>query len=253
MQVSGHIAIVSGGASGLGAATARKLAAQGARVAIVDFNKDGAKDIADEIGGIAVQCDVSDASSAEAAFEEIADTLGIARILVNCAGVAPAKKMLGKSGVMPLDDFRRAIEINLIGSFNMLRLFADAASQTEPLETGERGVVVNTASVAAFDGQIGQTAYAASKSGIVGLTLPAARELAPLGIRVCTIAPGIFETPMLKGLPQPAQDALGQMVPFPSRLGHPDEYAALALHIIENSMLNGETIRLDGALRMPPK
>lgn len=253
MQVTGQIAIVSGGASGLGAATARKLAEQGARVALIDFNIEGATDIADEIGGFAVKCDVSDAASAEAAFLEIADTLGTARILVNCAGVAPAKKMLGKSCVMSLDDFRRAVEINLIGSFNLLRLFADGASQTEPLATGERGVVINTASVAAFDGQIGQTAYAASKGGIVSLTLPAARELAPLGIRVCAIAPGIFETPMLKGLPQPAQDALGQMVPFPSRLGRPEEYAALALHIIENSMLNGETIRLDGALRMPPK
>ncbi|MCX2698041.1 MULTISPECIES: SDR family oxidoreductase [Ochrobactrum] len=254
MDIEGKIAIVSGGASGLGAATARALAAKGAKVAILDFNIDGANTVAAEIGGIAIQCDVSDAASAEAAFKAIGEKLGSPQILVNCAGVAPAKKMLARDGsVMPLDDFRKAVEINLIGSFNLLRLFADVASKSEALSTGERGVVINTASVAAFDGQIGQTAYAASKGGIVGLTLPAARELAPLGIRVCAIAPGIFETPMLKGLPQPAQDALGQMVPFPPRLGRPDEYAALALHIIENSMLNGETIRLDGALRMPPK
>lgn len=254
MEIEGKIAIVSGGASGLGAATAQALAAKGAKVAILDFNIDGANVVAAGIGGIAIQCDVSDAASAEAAFKTIGEKLGSPQILVNCAGVAPAKKMLARDGsVMPLDDFRRAVEINLIGSFNLLRLFADAASKSEALPTGERGVVINTASVAAYDGQIGQTAYAASKGGIVGLTLPAARELAPLGIRVCAIAPGIFETPMLKGLPQPAQDALGQMVPFPPRLGRPDEYAALAMHIIENSMLNGETIRLDGALRMPPK
>ena len=254
MDINGQIAIVSGGASGLGAATARTLAAKGAKVAILDFNIEGANMIAEEICGIAIKCDVSDAASAETAFHTIGEQLGSPRILVNCAGVAPAKKMLGRDGgVMPLDDFRRAIEINLVGSFNLLRLFADSASKNEPLATGERGVAINTASVAAYDGQIGQTAYAASKSGVVGLTLPAARELAPLGIRVCAIAPGIFETPMLKGLPQPAQDALGQMVPFPPRLGLPDEYAALALHIIENCMLNGETIRLDGALRMPPK
>lgn len=254
MDIEGKIAIVSGGASGLGAATAQALAAKGAKVAILDFNIEGANTVAAAIGGIAIQCNVSDAASAEAAFKAIGEKLGSPHILVNCAGVAPAKKMLARDGsVMPLDDFRRAVEINLIGSFNLLRLFADVASKSEALETGERGVVINTASVAAFDGQIGQTAYAASKGGVVGLTLPAARELAPLGIRVCAIAPGIFETPMLKGLPQPAQDALGQMVPFPPRLGRPDEYAALALHIIENSMLNGETIRLDGALRMPPK
>ncbi|MDT6939215.1 SDR family oxidoreductase [Brucella pseudogrignonensis] len=254
MDIEGKIAIVSGGASGLGAATAQALAAKGAKVAILDFNIEGANTVAAAIGGIAIQCNVSDAASAEAAFKAIGEKLGSPHILANCAGVAPAKKMLARDGsVMPLDDFRRAVEINLIGSFNLLRLFADITSKSEALPTGERGVVINTASVAAFDGQIGQTAYAASKGGVVGLTLPAARELAPLGIRVCAIAPGIFETPMLKGLPQPAQDALGQMVPFPPRLGRPDEYAALALHIIENSMLNGETIRLDGALRMPPK
>lgn len=253
MDVNGHVALVTGGASGLGAATARALGRRGAKVAILDFNIEGARKVAAEIGGLAVECDVSSADSGEAAVAETGAKLGAARILVNCAGVAPAQKMLGRSGLMPLADFRRAVEINLIGTFNVLRLFADAASKLDPLEDGERGVAVNTASVAAFEGQIGQTAYAASKAGVAGLTLPAARELAPLGIRVCTIAPGIFETPMLKGLPEAAQQSLGQMVPFPPRLGRPDEYAALALHIVENRMLNGEVIRLDGAIRMAPK
>lgn len=253
MHISGIIAVVTGGASGLGEATGRALAAKGARVALLDYNADGAKSVAESIGGLGVACDVSSAESATSAMATVRQELGSPRILVNCAGVAPARKILGKQGVMPLDEFRRAIEINLIGTFNILRLFAEAVANLEPFEDDERGVVINTASVAGYEGQIGQTAYAASKAGVIGLTLPAARELAPLGVRVCTIAPGIFETPMLKGLPEPAQKSLGQMVPFPSRLGRPAEYAALALHIIENRMLNGETIRLDGAIRMAPK
>ena len=246
-------AIVTGGGSGLGEATARALAAAGARVAILDWNIDAAKAVAGEIGGIGVKCDVSSAEGAQAAIAEAAAAHGPARILVNCAGIGPARKVLGKQGVMPLDEYRRAIEVNLIGTFNMLRLVAEGASTLAPLDGGERGVIINTASIAAYDGQIGQTAYASSKGGVVGLTLPAAREFAPLGIRVVSIAPGIFETAMLKGLPQAAQDSLGAAVPFPSRLGRPAEYASLALHIIGNAMLNGETIRLDGALRMAPK
>jgi NAD(P)-dependent dehydrogenase (short-subunit alcohol dehydrogenase family) len=253
MDIAGQAALVTGGGSGLGQATARILAAAGARVAILDFNAGAANAVADAIDGLALTCDVSDATSVEAALSTATAKHGAARILVNCAGIAPAKKVLSKSGVMPLEDFRRTIDVNLIGTFNTLRLFADTAAELEPLEGGERAIVINTASIAAYDGQIGQTAYAASKAAIVGLTLPAAREFAPLGIRVCTIAPGIFETALLKGLPQPAQDALGQAVPFPSRLGRPDEYAQLVSAIIANPMLNGETIRLDGALRMPPK
>ena len=253
MDIEGKIAIVTGGGSGLGAATARALAARGARVALFDFNIDAAQALAEEIGGSAFGVDVSDAASAEAAFGEATRSLGAPRVLVNCAGIAPARKVLGKSGIMPLDDFRRAIEVNLIGTFNTLRLFAAGCAELAPFETGERGVIVNTASIAAYEGQIGQTAYASSKAGVTGLTLPAAREFAPLGIRVCTIAPGIFETAMLKGLPEAAQEVLGASIPFPSRLGRPEEYASLVLHVIDNPMLNGETIRLDGALRMPPK
>ena len=253
MQIKGNVAIVTGGASGLGEATARALVAAGAKVAILDYNADGAEKVAAEIGGFGVACDVSNAESGERAVAEARAALGPARILVNCAGVAPAQKVLGRNGLMPLDDFRRAVEINLIGTFNILRLFAETCSTLDPLDGGERGVVINTASVAAYEAQIGQTAYGASKAGVMGLTLPAAREFAPLGIRVCTIAPGIFETPMLKGLPEAAQESLGQMIPFPSRLGKAEEYASLALHIIQNQMLNGETIRLDGAIRMAPK
>jgi NAD(P)-dependent dehydrogenase (short-subunit alcohol dehydrogenase family) len=254
MDINRQSAVVTGGASGLGAATARALAAAGAKVAVIDYNEDGAVAIADEIGGIGIGCDVSNGDAAEQAMARAAEAHGPARILVNCAGVAPAKKVLGKSGVMPLEDFRRAVEVNLVGTFNFLRLMAAAAAELEPLSpSGERGVIINTASVAAYEGQIGQTAYASSKAGVMGLTLPAAREFAQIGVRVCTIAPGIFETPMLKGLPEAAQESLGAAVPFPSRLGKPEEYAALALHIIGNEMLNGETIRLDGALRMAPK
>lgn len=253
MKLHGIAALVTGGGSGLGEATARALAAKGAKVSILDFNEAAASAVADEIGGRAFRCDVADEASVTAAIAEATAAHGAARVLVNCAGIAPARKMLSKSGLMPLADYRRTIEVNLIGSFNMLRLFAEAAAALEPLDTGERGVAISTASVAAYEGQIGQTAYASSKAGIVGLTLPAARELAPLGIRVCAIAPGIFETALLKGLPEAAQQSLGAAVPFPSRLGRPEEFASLVLHIVDNAMLNGETIRLDGALRMGPK
>lgn len=253
MQVEGLSALVTGAASGLGAATARALAKAGAKVALLDFNEDGAKAVAQEIGGIAVKVDVSNADSAEAAVAAAAAQNGPARILVNCAGVVDAGRVVGRNGPHSLDMFRRVIEINLIGTFNMMRLMAAGAAALEPLETGERGVIISTASIAAFDGQMGQAAYAASKAGVAGLTLPVARDLAALGIRVVTIAPGIFETAMLASLPQTVQDSLGASVPFPSRLGRPDEYAALALHILSNPMLNGEVIRLDGALRMAPK
>jgi NAD(P)-dependent dehydrogenase (short-subunit alcohol dehydrogenase family) len=253
MNPNGLVAIVTGAGSGLGEATARALAGRGAKVAILDVGIERAEKVASDIGGIAVKCDVSSAESGVAAMAEVAQKLGGARILVNCAGIAIGVKTVGKDGPHPLDQYRRVIEINLIGTFNMIRLFADAAAKLDPLEGGERGVIVNTASVAAYDGQIGQAAYSASKGGVVGMTLPVARDLARSGIRVCTIAPGIFKTPMMAGMPQEVQDSLGAAVPFPSRLGEPSEYAALALHIVDNQMLNGETIRLDGAIRMAPK
>jgi NAD(P)-dependent dehydrogenase (short-subunit alcohol dehydrogenase family) len=252
MNPSGHVAVVTGGSSGLGEASARALAANGAKVAILDLGIERAQKIAADIGGIALKCDVA-AESAEEAVAAVVRELGAPRILVNCAGVAIALKTVGKDGPHPLDRFRAVVEVNLIGTFNMIRLFADRAARLDPLEGGERGVIVNTASVAAFDGQIGQAAYSASKGGVVGMTLPVARDLARSGIRVVTIAPGIFKTPMLAGLPEEAQASLGQQVPFPPRLGEPAEYAALVLHIVENQMLNGETIRLDGAIRMAPK
>lgn len=253
MRLDGHAAIVTGAASGLGEATARALRRAGARVAILDFNLSAAQAVATEIDAIACQCDVADAEGVTEAIRLAEAANGPARILVNCAGVAPAQKILGRSGTMPLADFARTVGVNLIGTFNLLRLFAERCALLDPADEGERGVIVNTASVAAFEGQIGQTAYAASKAGVVGLTLPAARELATLGIRICTIAPGIFETAMLRGLPEAAQASLGASIPFPSRLGRPSEYADLALAIIGNPMLNGETIRLDGALRMAPR
>lgn len=253
MRVQGQAAIVTGGGSGLGEATARALAAAGAKVAILDFNLAAAEAVAAEIGGLAVKCDVSSAESAEGAVAAAAAAHGPARILVNCAGIAPGGRVVGKTGPMALDDFRRGIEVNLIGTFNLVRLVAAGASALAPNDDGERGVIINTASIAAYDGQIGQASYAASKGGVVGMTLPIARELAQFGIRVVTIAPGIFETAMLKGLPQPVQDSLGSSVPFPSRLGRPAEYARLALAIVDNPMLNGEVIRLDGALRMAPR
>jgi NAD(P)-dependent dehydrogenase (short-subunit alcohol dehydrogenase family) len=248
-----HAALVTGGASGLGLATARALCEAGARVALLDVNAEKLDAAATAIGAKGFVCDVSSAESAEMAVAAAAAAHGPARILVNCAGIAPAARVVGRSGPMALDAFRRVIEVNLIGSFNLLRLFAAAAQALEPLAEGERGVAINTASVAAYDGQIGQAGYSASKSGVVGMTLPIARELAATGIRVCTIAPGLFETPMLLGLPQAVQDSLGASVPFPPRLGRGEEYAALAMHIVHHVMLNGETIRLDGALRMAPK
>ncbi|SNT14491.1 MULTISPECIES: SDR family NAD(P)-dependent oxidoreductase [unclassified Azospirillum] len=255
MKINEHTAaLISGGGSGLGAATARALAARGVKVALLDINPDAAAAVAAEIGGIAIRCDVTSADSAAQAVAEAAASNGPARIAVNCAGIAPPAKILGRDGPHDLDLFRRVIEVNLIGSFNMLRLAAAGMAGLDPVnDDGERGVIINTASVAAFEGQVGQAAYAVSKGGVHALTLPAARELARSGIRVATIAPGIFLTPMLLGLPQDAQDSLGKQVPFPSRLGKPDEYAALALHIIANSMINGETIRLDGAIRMAPR
>ena len=253
MELKGHAAIVTGGASGLGAATARALAAAGSKVAIFDVNEKAAREVATDIGGIALTCDVADSASGEAAVRQAAEAHGPARILVNCAGVGPAKRIVGRDGPMPLADFERVIKINLIGTFNMMRLVAASMQPLDLTADGERGVIVSTASVAAFDGQIGQAAYASSKGGVAALTLPAAREFAQFGIRVMAIAPGIFGTPMLRALPQEAQDSLGTSVPFPKRLGEPREFAALVLHCIHNGYLNGEVIRLDGALRMAPR
>ena len=253
MDAKGCAAIVTGGASGLGAATARALAAAGAHVAIFDVNEAEGRAVAGEIGGLFVPCNVADAESAERAVATARASHSAARILVTCAGIAPAGKIVGRGGPMALDAFRRVVDVNLNGSFNVMRLVAADLQKMPPLDDGERGVVIFTASIAAFDGQIGQPAYAASKAGIVGLTLPAAREFAAFGIRVCTIAPGLFATPLMSGMPQAIQDTLGASVPFPSRLGRPEEFAKLVLHIIDNPMLNGEVIRLDGAMRMPPK
>jgi NAD(P)-dependent dehydrogenase (short-subunit alcohol dehydrogenase family) len=253
MDVKNQAAIVTGGASGLGAASARALAAAGAKVAVADINEKAAAEVAKEIGGVAVACDVSDSASAEAAIKKASDAHGVARVLVNCAGIGPAKRIVGRDGPMPLADFERVIRVNLIGTFNMMRLAAAAMQAAEPLAGGDRGVIVSTASVAAFEGQIGQSAYSSSKGGVAALTLPAAREFAQFGIRVLAIAPGIFGTPMLKALPQESQDSLGASVPFPKRLGDPAEFAALVMHIVSNGYLNGEVIRLDGALRMAPR
>lgn len=253
MDIKGHTAIITGGASGLGAATAEKLAAAGARVALLDVNLDPAQALARKLGGIAVQCDVTSDSSAEAALAKVREQYGAGRVLVNCAGIGPPKRIVGKDGPMPLADYKRVIEINLIGTFNMMRLAAADMCKLEPLADGERGVIVSTASVAAFEGQIGQAAYASSKGGVAALTMPASRELAQFGIRVMTIAPGIFLTPMLQSLPQEAQQSLGASVPFPKRLGEPSEFAELVSFIVQSRYLNGEVIRLDGALRMAPR
>ena len=253
MKIDGQTALVTGGGSGLGEATARALAAAGAKVAVLDLSKERADAVAGDIGGLGLGCDVSSAEGAEQAVALAVETLGSPRILVNCAGIAVGMRTIGKDGPHPLDLFRKVLEVNLIGTFNMIRLFAARAEKLDPLEGGERGVIVCTASVAAFDGQIGQAAYSASKAGVAGMTLPVARDLSRAGIRVMTIAPGIFRTPMMAGMPQEVQDSLGAAVPFPPRLGEPSEYAALALHIVQNQMLNGETIRLDGAIRMAPK
>jgi NAD(P)-dependent dehydrogenase (short-subunit alcohol dehydrogenase family) len=252
MQIQDNVFIVTGGASGLGAGTAKLLAENGGRVVIADLNADAGEALAREIGGLYVRCDVASESDGIAVVGA-AEGLGALRGLVNCAGIAPASKTLGKEGPHALDVFARTIQINLIGTFNMIRLAAAAMARLEPTADAERGVIVSTASVAAFDGQMGQAAYAASKGGVVSMTLPIARDLARNGIRVMTIAPGIFETPMLLGMPQEVQDALGASVPFPSRLGKPAEYAMLVKHIFTNPMLNGEVIRLDGAIRMQPK
>ena len=253
MNLQGQPAIVTGGASGLGGATAQALAAAGAKVAVVDLNADAAQEMAARVGGIAIACDVADAEAAERAFATARAAHGPARVLVNCAGVGTPGRIVGRDGPLALGAYENVIRVNLIGTFNMLRLAAAEMSVLEPMDDGERGVIINTASVAAFDGQVGQAAYAASKAGVVGLTLPAARELARHGIRVVTIAPGLFATPMMAGLPVEVQASLGASVPFPARLGSPEEFASLVLHIAQNRMLNGETIRLDGALRMAPR
>jgi NAD(P)-dependent dehydrogenase (short-subunit alcohol dehydrogenase family) len=253
MDIKGHAAIVTGGASGLGAATARMLADAGAKVAIFDVNKKAAAEVAIDIAGLAVDCDVTDSAGTEKALAKAAADHGPARIVINCAGVGPAKRIVGRDGVMPLEEFSRVISINLIGTFNVMRLAAAQMQNLAPLQDGERGIIVCTASVAAYDGQIGQAAYAASKGGIVGLVLPAAREFAQFGIRVTAVAPGIFSTPMLHALPDAAQQSLAASVPFPKLLGQPPQYAALVRHMIENRYLNGEVVRLDGALRMAPK
>ncbi|MGC7411289.1 3-hydroxyacyl-CoA dehydrogenase [Pandoraea pneumonica] len=252
MEIQGNVFLITGGASGLGAAAARWLAGLGAKVTLADVNVDEGEALAEKLGGKFVKCDVTredDGKSAVAA----AQTLGTLRGLVNCAGIAIGSKTVGRDGPHPLDAFSRVIQINLIGTFNMIRLAATAMSQSEPNGEGERGVIVNTASVAAYDGQMGQAAYAASKGGVASLTLPVARDLSRSGIRVMTIAPGIFETPMMLAMPAEVQASLGQMVPFPPRLGKPSEYAMLVEQIVRNPMLNGEVIRLDGAIRMQPK
>ena len=253
MRIEGVAALVTGGASGLGEATARRLAGAGAKVAVMDLNAEGAKAAGDALGGIGVCCDVTSPEAVEAALAEIGDAVGTPQIAVNCAGIGPAARIVGRGGPMALEDFARVIEVNLIGTFNVMRLAAAGMAEAEPQESGERGVIVNTSSVAAFEGQIGQAAYSASKGGVASLTLPAAREFARAGIRVCTIAPGILETPMFDGVPDALRQGLLAITQFPPRLGEPDEFAQLVQHIVENTLLNGETIRLDGAVRLPPR
>ncbi|MCP3387844.1 SDR family NAD(P)-dependent oxidoreductase [Bradyrhizobium sp. CCGB12] len=252
MKVEGLSAVVTGGGSGLGAATAKALAVRGAKVAVVDLNADGAQAVAREVGGLAISADVTNEGDIEKALDQVAQGAGVPRILVNCAGVGGAIRTVGKNGAHPLDKFRQIINVNLIGTFNIIRLFAQNLSKLDPIGE-ERGVIVNTASVAAHEGQIGQAAYAASKAGVIGMTLPIARDLAQSLIRVNSIAPGIFQTPLLGGLSAEAQESLGRQVPHPARLGRPSEYAELAVHIVENPMINGETIRLDGGIRMGPR
>jgi NAD(P)-dependent dehydrogenase (short-subunit alcohol dehydrogenase family) len=254
MNIQGQAALVTGGASGLGEATARELARLGAKVAVLDVNLALAGKVAAEIGGIACACDITSADSVSAALAQAAAAHGPARILMNIAGIGTAKRVVGKDGsAAPLEDFARVINVNLIGTYNMTRLFAAECAKLAPLEDGERGVILFTASVAAFDGQVGQQAYSASKGGLVGMTLPMARDLAQHGIRACTIAPGLFSTPLMKQLPEPVQASLAASIPFPSRLGKPEEFAQLAAHVVSNTHLNGEVIRLDGALRMAPR
>ncbi len=254
MKIKGQAALVTGGGSGLGEATARELARLGAKVAVLDLNLDNAKKVAADIGGLAIQCDVSSGDSMQAAIDQAAAAHGPARILMQIAGIGSAKRVVGKDGsAAPLEDFIKVVHVNLIGTYNAARLFAAAAAKLDPLEDGERGVMVFTASVAAFDGQVGQQAYSASKGGVVGMTLPMARDLSTIGIRVCTIAPGLFSTPLMRTLPEAVQQSLAASIPFPSRLGKPEEFAELACHIVTNGHLNGEVIRLDGALRMAPR
>ena len=254
MQINGQAALVTGGGSGLGEATARELARLGAKVAVLDLNLDNAKKVAADINGLAIQCDVSSGDSMQSAIEQASAAHGPARILMQIAGIGSAKRVVGKDGsAAPLEDFIKVVNVNLIGTYNAARLFAAAAAKLDPLQDGERGVMVFAASVAAFDGQVGQQAYSASKGGVVGMTLPMARDLAQHGIRVCTIAPGLFSTPLMRTLPQPVQASLAASIPFPPRLGKPEEFAELACHIVTNGHLNGEVIRLDGALRMAPR
>ena len=261
MQIQGQTALVTGGGSGLGEATARELARLGARVAVLDINLANAQSVADAINtehgqgkAFAAQCDITNTDSLQAAMDASTQALGAARMLMNIAGIGSAKRVVGKDGSpAPLEDFSRVISVNLLGTYNASRLFAAACAKLEPLEDGERGVMLFTASVAAYDGQIGQQAYSASKAGLVGMTLPMARDLAQHGIRVCTIAPGLFSTPLIRTLPEAVQASLAASIPFPSRLGKPEEFAQLAAHIVTNTHLNGEVIRLDGALRMAPR
>lgn len=254
MEIQGRTFFVTGGGSGLGAATVRCLAQEGANVLIADVDEEAGEELATDIGDGTrfVRTDVTDEASTHGAFDVAHNAFGGLHGLVNCAGIGPAEKVVGKRGVHSLDSFVKAVQVNLVGTFSPIRLAAPIMMENEPTEDGERGVIVNTASVAAYDGQIGQAAYSASKGGVASMTLPVARELAEHGIRVVTIAPGLFETPMLAALPEDAQESLGNQVPFPSRLGRPEEYAALVKHIVENQMLNGEVIRLDGAIRMTP-
>jgi NAD(P)-dependent dehydrogenase (short-subunit alcohol dehydrogenase family) len=254
MKIQGQAALVTGGASGLGEATARELARLGAKVAVLDVNLEQAEAVARDIQGVACKCDITDTASLQAALDKAATAHGPARILMNIAGIGAAKRIVGKDGnAAPLEDFVRVVNINLVGTYNASRLFAAHCAKLAPLEDGERGVILFTASVAAFDGQVGQQAYSASKAGLAGMTLPMARDLAQHGIRVCTIAPGIFATPLLKQLPEAVQQSLAASIPFPPRLGKPEEFAQLACHIVTNTHLNGEVIRLDGALRMAPR
>jgi len=250
MDANGLGAIVTGGGSGLGEATSRALAAAGAKVAVFDMAEDAASRVASDIGGVACVCNVADGDSTEAAVAKARDAHGPARIVVQCAGVAPPIKIVGKKGPHPLDAYANVVGVNLIGTFNVMRLAAADMQEADALDGGERGVIINTASIAAYEGQVGQAAYASSKAGVVGLTIPAAREFAKTGIRVMCVAPGIFKTPMMAGLPQEVQDSLGASVPFPSRLGDPGEFAKLVMHIVDNAYLNGFTIRIDGMLRM---
>ncbi len=251
MDIEDQVALITGGGSGMGAATAEWLTGLGAKVAIVDVDSAKAASVAEKIHSKHYQCDVTDSENVEMCLADITDDLGVPRILINCAGICPAKRIVGKEGPMPLENFNKVIKINLVGTFNVMRLVADAMSKQEPVnDDGERGVIINTASIAAYEGQIGQAAYSASKSGIIGMTLPAARELARFGIRVMAIAPGIVLTPMMQLMPENVQESLAAQVPFPSRLANPTEFSSLVQHIIENHMLNGSVIRLDGAMRM---